>query len=112
MGHRRDPAVLEAAVLVAKEVNPPLDSARGRLLHAGQLRKAVQSIRANIKEGLGRGRDGGRSQSFRVARGETEEAIEHLAANYETNRLDRSTFFRIRNRLVTIVKMLNALERS
>jgi hypothetical protein len=35
-----------------------------------------------------------------------------LRANLESKRIDQRTFWRLRNRLITIVKMLRALERA
>lgn len=66
----------------------------------------------NIREGFGRGPGGGRAQSIRVARGEAEETIGHLRSNFAMQRLERSTYWRLRNRLVVINRMLNSLEHS
>ena len=74
---KRDLVLLDAAEQVADQVNALIDqSPRGRLLHVSQMRASVQSIAANISEGLGRrpGRD--RERSFEIARGETEETIQ------------------------------------
>jgi four helix bundle protein len=76
---------------------------------AAQLRKAAQSISANISEGFGRGAGPERNHALRVARGEAEEAIRHLRANFAANRIEQSVFWRFRNRLVTIIKMLTSL---
>src|SRR4029434_3264867 len=108
MAHR-DLAVLDAAERVEDMVNELIDKApRGRLLHVRQMRDAVQSIAANISEGLGRrtGRD--RARSFEIARGETEEAIAHLSANFRTDRIDKREYWPIHNRLVVIVKMVDS----
>jgi four helix bundle protein len=109
MGNHRDLAVLDAADQVADEVNRLLDSAPRRLLHVTQLRESAHSIGANISEGFGRGPGGERSRSLRVARGEAEETIRHLRANFQSERITEATFWRLRNRLVTIVKMLTSL---
>ena len=76
---------------------------------AAQLRKAAQSISANISEGFGRGAGPERNHALRVARGEAEETIRHLRANFAANRIEQSVFWRFRNRLVTIIKMLTSL---
>ncbi len=60
---------------------------------------------------FGRGPDGGRAQWLRVARGEADETIGHLRSNGVVKRIDKATFWRLRNRLITIIKMLNSLER-
>ena len=111
MRNHRNLVVVEAADLVADEVNRLLDESP-RLLFRGQLRDSAQAISANISEGLGRGKDGGRNQSFRIARGEAEETIKHLRANYRIERLPRERFFPLRNRLITISKMIVSLSRS
>src|SRR5215467_4497667 len=109
MSNHRDLDVLDAADQVADEINRLIDQASPRLIHATQLREAAQSIGANISEGFGRGQGRERDRSLRVARGETEETIRHLRANFETDRIPPPTFWRLRNRLVTISKMLTSL---
>ena len=102
--------VLDAAERATDEVNALIDRLpRGRLLYARQLREAVQSIGANISEGFGRGRGRDRDRSLEIARGEAEEAIRHLGANFRTYRIGPEDYWPLRNRLVVIVKMLNAL---
>ena len=111
MAHR-DLAVLDAAERVADMVNELIDKApRGRLLHVRQLRDAVQSIAANISEGFGKGTVRDRDHSLEVARGETEEAIRHLGANYRANRIDSKNYWQIHNLLVVIAKMLTNMLR-
>jgi four helix bundle protein len=109
MGNHRDLAVLDAADQVADEVNRLIDDAPRRLIHVAQLRDSAQSIGANISEGFGRGTDGERKSALRVARGEAEETIRHLRANLASKRISQPVFWRLSNRLVTIVKMLTSL---
>jgi four helix bundle protein len=109
MGNHRGLDVLDAADLVADEVNRLIDGAPGRLIHVQQMRKAAQSIGANISEGFGRGRGRERDHSLRVARGETEETIRHLRPNFTTNRIAKADYWRVRNRLITIARMLTSL---
>ena len=109
MANHRDLAVLDAADQVADEVNRLIDEAPRRLIHVAQLRDSAQSIAANISEGFGRGKGGERTHALRVARGEAEEAIRHLRANFESARIDETVFWRLRNRLITIVKMITSL---
>jgi four helix bundle protein len=109
MSNHRDLDVLDAADLVVDDVNRLIDTSRRRLLHAAQLRDSVQSIGANISEGFGRGKGRDRNRSLRVARGEAEEAIRHLRANRDSERISRSVFWRLRNRSITISKMLTSL---
>ena len=110
----RDLDVLDAAELVADQVTALIDrpAPRGRrLLHVAQMRDAVQSIGANIAEGFGRGSMGDRARSLRIARGEAEETIRHLGANFRASRIGGRDYWPIHNRLVTIIKMLDSLLR-
>jgi four helix bundle protein len=110
---KRDLALLDAAQQAADQINALIDqSPRGRLLHVRQMRDSVQSIVANISEGLGRrpGRD--RARSFEIARGETEETIAHVRANFRTDRIETRKYWPIHNRLVVIVKMVDSFLRE
>jgi four helix bundle protein len=101
--------VLAAARAVVDEVNGLLRGSQHSLIHRSQLRDSVQSIPANIREGIGRQAGPDRKKSYRVARGSAEEADEHLRANYAEGRIPPSIYWRLHNRLIVIVKMLNAL---
>ena len=109
MHNHRNLAVLDAADLVADEVNRLIDGGPRRLIHVAQLRKSTQSIAANISEGFGRGRGRERNYALRVARGEAEESIRHLRANAQSERISQSTYWGLRNRLITITRMLTSL---
>src|SRR6476661_2556103 len=109
MANHRNLAVLDAADVVADEISRLIDNNPRRLIHVQQLRKAAQSIGGNISEGFGRGPGRERDHKLRVSRGEAEETIRHLRANYATNRVARSVYWRLRNRLVTIIRMLTSL---
>ena len=109
----RDLNVLDAADKAADLVNKLIDrSPRGRLIHVQQLRDAVQSIAANIAEGFGRQSGRARNHSLDIARGESEEAIRHLRANFRADRISASDYWPTRNLLVAIGKMLAALVRG
>ena len=112
MTNHRNLAVLDAADVVADEINRLIDSSPRRLIHGHQLRKASQSIGANISEGFGRGPGPERDQKLRVSRGEAEATIRHLRANHATNRISRTDYWRLRNRLVAIIRMLSSLLRE
>jgi four helix bundle protein len=112
MANHRNLAVLDAADSVADEINRLIDSRPRRVIHVYQLRKASQSIGANISEGFGRGPGPERDQKLRVSRGEAEETIRHLRANYASNRISRTDYWRLRNRLIAIVRMLSSLLRE
>jgi four helix bundle protein len=73
------------------------------------MRDSVQSIAANISEGFGRGKGRDRARPLEIARGETEETIRHLSANFRINRITPRDYWPLQNRLVVIVKMLNSL---
>jgi four helix bundle protein len=106
----RDLDVLDASELAADKVNALIERpSRRRLLHAGQMRKSVQAIGANISEGFGRGTDKDRARVLWIARAEAEETIRHLSANYRSQRITSKEYWPIHNLLVVIVKMLNAL---
>jgi len=103
--------VQEAADLVRDEVNRLLDAKpkKRRLLHVAQLRKSADSVSANIAEGLGRGEGDARNDKYRTARGEAEETISHLSSNFAADRIGRTEFHRLRNRSLTVIKMLDSL---
>jgi four helix bundle protein len=112
MGEPRRIKVQEAADLVRDEVNRLIDAKakkRRRLLHVAQLRGSAASVSANIAEGLGRGEGDARNDKYRTARGEAEETISHLASNFEAERIEHSVFHRLRNRALTVIKMLDSL---
>lgn len=112
MANHRNLAVLDASDLIADEINRLIDSHPRRLIHVYQLRKAAQLIGANISEGFGRGPGPERDQKLRVSRGEAEETIRHLRVNYASSRIARTEYWRLRNRLVAIIRMLSSLLRE
>jgi len=102
--------VLDAAEQAAKQVNTLIDGAkRPPLLHVKQLRDSAQSVVANIAEGFGRDTGRDRDRPLEIARGESEETIQHLKANFQVNRIDASDYWPLHNRYVVVVKMLNSL---
>ena len=101
--------VLEAAEHAADLVNRLIDQSPRRLLHVRQLRNSVQSVCATISEGFGRGKGRDRDRPLEIARGETEETIRHLGANFRSRRIDAKDYWPVHNLLVVIGKMLNAL---
>ena len=107
---RRRVAVQDAADLVADEVNRLIDSKPSeRLLHVSQLRRSANSVSANIAEGLGRGEGPARNDKYRTARGEAKETIAHLRSNFAAERIQSTVYWRLRNRSMTIIKMLDSL---
>ena len=110
MSHR-DLDVLDAAERVADRINQLIAQSPRRLLHTHQMRDSVQSIAANISEGFGRGKGRDRARPLAIARGEAEETIRHLSANFRTDRIVARDYWPLHNMLVVIVKMLNSLLR-
>jgi len=109
MAHR-NLNVLDAAEQAAQQITSLIDRERDLpLLHVRQLRDAAQSVVANIAERFGRGTRQDRDRSLAIARGEAEETIRHLNANYQANRISAGDYHALRNRYVVIVKMLNSL---
>ena len=101
--------VLDAAERAVVMINDLIDrSPPGHLLYVKQMRESVQSIAANIAEGFGRGTGRDRARSLAIARGETEETLRHLKANFQTNRITPNDYWPRRNLLVAISKMLSA----
>ena len=108
MGHR-DLDMLDAADRATDRVAALLDGPFGRrILHATQMRDAAQSIGANISEAFGRGTERDRARVLRIARGEAEETIRHLSANFRSRRINSKDYWPIHNLLVVLVKMLNS----
>ena len=106
----RDLAVLDAANRAADLIDDLIKrSPRGQLLHVRQMRKAVQSVVANIKEGFGRGTGRDRDRPLEIARGEAEETSGHLATKFRERRIRPPDYWPRHNLLVVIVKMLNGL---
>ena len=105
----RDLDVLDAAERAAERVNRLIEQSPRRLLHAAQMRDSVQSIGANISEGFGRRKGRDRAHPLEIARGEAEETIRHLSANFRSKRIAAREYWPLHNLLVVIVKMLNSL---
>jgi four helix bundle protein len=109
MGHR-NLDVLDAARRAADAVNELIDRKRARrLVCVSQLRDSVQAISANISEGFGRNPGPDRNHRLVIARGETEETIQHLGTNFRTGRISAKEHWPIHNLLNVIVKMLNSM---
>lgn len=101
--------VLDAARLVADEVQTLLRKRRPGLIHRVQLSKSSQSVPGNIREGLGRDVGPDRDAFYRYARASAKETDEHIRANRADDRITTRVYWRLHNRLTTIVKMLNRL---
>jgi four helix bundle protein len=101
--------VLDAAEHAEDRVNELIERAPRPLLHARQLRDSAHSVTANISEGFGRGTGRDRDRSLAIARGESEETIQHLAANFRAERIGAKDYWPLRNQYVVIGKMINSI---
>ena len=108
----RDLNLIDAAQRASDGINALIDRPRARrLVHVSQMRDSGQAIAANIKEGFGRGGVRDRDRSLEIARGETEETIEHLGTNFRSKRIAPKEYWPLHNLLVVIVKMLTSFLR-
>jgi four helix bundle protein len=103
--------VLDAARECVADVCRWLNSLRVPYPDASQLREAVKSIPANIREAYGREPGPDRNKFLRYARSSDEEADEWLHDAYKEKLLPAADYWRLHNRLVTIRRMLTALMR-
>ena len=97
---------LEFAKLVCKEVLPQLPSQENWAL-ANQLRRAVQSIPANIAEGYGRYYFQESVRFCYIARGSLEETFSHLALAYKLEYLSDETHKNLTAEIQELRRMLN-----
>jgi four helix bundle protein len=104
-----DSRVLDAAERAAVLLNAVIDRSPRRLLYVSQMRDSVGSVGGNIAEGYGRRVGPDRTFKFEIARGEAEETLNRLRVNFKAGRLAAREYWRIRNLLVTVVKMLDSM---
>ena len=108
MSKHRNLAVADAAEQLSAAVTL-LSDRTPRLLHRQQLRDAAQSVSSNIGEAFARATIADRNNRLVIARGEAEETIKHLRANFRGKRITSAEYWPLHNLAVTIVKMLNSL---
>ena len=101
--------LLAVAEAVVDEVNVLLASSRARVLYRRQLAESAGSITSNIREGLGRREGPERNQFYRHARGSAEETDDRLTRNFVAKRIKPTTYWRLHNRLVLIIKTITKL---
>ena len=111
MAHR-NLDVLDAAERMVDGINKLIERYPRRLLHVAQLRASAQAVAANIGEAFGKRSWKNRAKSLDIARGEAEEAIRHLAANFRANRITPKEYWPLHNMLVVISKMLASMLRN
>src|SRR5688500_8075321 len=101
--------LIAVAEVVVDEINGLLASSRPRVLYRRQLEESAGSITSNIREGLGRREGPERNQFYRHARGSAEETDDRLTRNFVAKRLKPTTYWRLHNRLVLIIKTIDKL---
>ena len=107
---RRDLNVLDAANRAADRIDRLIDRSPGRgLISVNQLRRSARAVGSNIVEAFGRGTPGDCARVLRIARGEAEEAMQHLHDNLRAARISEKEYWATRNLEAVVVKMLNAL---
>ncbi len=97
---------VEFAVQVHKEVLPRLPTSE-RYALALQLRRAVQSIPANIAEGYGRFTYKDSVKFYYIARGSLEETYSHLTLAHKLGYIPDSTFKALDEEINLLRRLLN-----
>jgi len=78
-------------------------------VYSGQLRKSVGSVYANLVDGYGRGPGADRNRLYVVARAGCEETLGWIRQARNANKVTGQEFFKLLNRGVVIVRMINNL---
>lgn len=106
----RDLRVLDASEQAESQVNRLIDGPSGRrMLHVDQMRRSAHAVASIISEGFGRGEGRDRARYLRMARGEAEETIRHLSANFREQRITAKQYWPVKHRFAVVVKMLTSL---
>jgi four helix bundle protein len=74
-----------------------------------QLRRAAGSVFANLVEGHGRGPGADRVRLYRIAKASCEEALGWLRQARDAGVIEERAYFRLYNRGIVIVRMINQL---
>jgi len=77
--------------------------------YTNQLRRAAGSVSANLVEGHGRGSGPDRVRLYRIAKGSCEESLAWLRQARDAGVLKERAYFRLYNRAIVIVRMINQL---
>ena len=80
--------------------------------YTDQLRRAAGSVFANLVEGHGRGPGADRVRLYRIAKGSCEESLAWLRQARDAGVLEERAYFRLYNRGIVIVRMINQLMRA
>jgi len=94
------------ARLICKDILPQLPS-QEKWAMAGQLRRSVQSIPANIAEGYGRYYFQESVRFCYIARGSMEETFSHLALAHKLEYLPEETYKSLKAEIQELNRMLN-----
>jgi four helix bundle protein len=78
--------------------------------YSDQVRRAVGSVSANLIEGYSRGPGADRLNRYKIARASCEETLGWIRKSYRMGELGTPDYFRLTNRGVTIVRMINGLK--
>ena len=102
--------VIDAAEDFTVDVNRSFGPVKGQKTYSDQIRRAVGSVSANLIEGYSRGPGPDRLRLYRISRAECEETLGWIRKAYRMGELGSRDFFRLSNRGVAIVRMINALK--
>jgi four helix bundle protein len=100
---------IDAAEDFAVAVSQWLRSSNRSCAHADQLRRAADSVSANLIDGYGRGPGADRLRLYRIGKAECEEALGWLRKSRSLAEIAPKDFHRLSNRGIVIVRMINAL---
>jgi four helix bundle protein len=100
---------IDAAEEFAVAVSQWLRSSGVPCAHADQLRRAADSVSANLIDGYGRGPGADRLRLYRIGKAECEEALGWLRKSRSLAEIAPNDFHRLSNRGIVIVRMINAL---
>jgi four helix bundle protein len=100
---------IDAAEDFAVAVSQWLRSSAWPCAHADQLRRAADSVSANLIDGYGRGPGADRLRLYRISKAECEEALGWLRKSRSLDEIGPKDFHRLSNRGIVIVRMINAL---
>jgi len=104
--------VLQLGRAIVDEILHLIDNARPPFPNASQLRRSAEGITLNIREGLGRRWGPDRVRFFEYSSSSAEETDESLRNNFRSGRIKASVYWRLRNRIILLTKMLGRMMRS
>ncbi len=102
--------VIDAAEDFAVDVNQCFSRRSRRRTYGQQIRRSAGSVSSNLIEGYDRGPGPDRRYRYNTARCECEETLGWLRKSRRIGELNRSDFFRLSNRGVTIIRMIDGLD--